>query len=468
MTTKSNNGWNRSITALALVLLTALCTLFCACSKKDNSFNLEGDCNIVAITLDEHYQGTINLAKKTVVVGIPETYDEQLMTVTALQLSAGATADLQVGDKLNLIAPRRVRVTNGSVFQEFTLAVKHDEARILAFVINGDYVGVINESTHTITVQVPEGTDRSVLIPTVTTTDGATVTPANGVACDFTNPVTFTVTFNTASASYVVTVKEMGKPKALYAGLAATQQQLNIEEQTACAWLLSTVEDAQYASFADIAAGNIDLSECKVIWWHLHKDGGIDGKAQFETNAADALPAIEKLTAYYNNGGSFLLTRYATYLPAYLGEADCVPNNCWGQVEDNAETINDPWSFGIQGKTDHAIWQNLVMKPDELDRVFTCDKGYRITNSTAQYHIGTDWGGYDNEDDWRSKTGAVDIAYGDKAIVAWEYPANANHGGIICIGSGCYDWYTVAEGVTEYYHANVAKMTENAINYLSK
>ena len=228
------------------------------------------------------------------------------------------------------------------------------------------------------------------------------------------------------------------------------------------------MENSDYASFSDLAANRVVLTDCKVIWWHLHKDGGIDGKGQFETNAADALPAVEKLKEYYNNGGAFLLTRYATYLPAYLGEADCVPNNCWGQNEDDAETINNPWEFSIAGHTGHAIWQNLVMNSENPNSVYTCDKGYRITNSTAQYHIGSDWGGYATKAEFCTKTGAVDIAGGNDAVVAWEYLANGTHGGIICIGSGCYDWYTVAEGVTEYYHANVAKITENAINYLSK
>jgi hypothetical protein len=453
---------------IGIIGLIGVLGVFGGCSKDKGSFVLEGECDILTLTLDEQYTGVIDMAKKTVVVAVPENYDEQLMTVTDIQLSVGATTDLKKGDKLNLLSPRQIVVTNGKVFQNFTLSVKHDAAYILGFVVNGEFVGVINEKLKTITVQVPKGTDLAHLVPTVTTTEGATVTPASGVACDFTNPVTFTVTYGTASTSYVATVKEMGAPKAIYIGIAPTQQQLNLEEQTACAWLLSTVEDAMYISFADFAAGQVDLSQCKVIWWHFHKDGGIEGKGQFETNGSDAILAIDKLKAYYNNGGSFLLTRYATYLPAYLGEADCVPNNCWGQNEDNAETINEPWSFGIQGKTDHALWQNLVMKSDEPERVFTCDKGYRITNSTAQYHIGTDWGGYADNADWRNKTGAIDIAYGDKAIVAWEYPSNGVHGGIICIGSGCYDWYTIAEGVTEYYHENVAKMTENAINYLSK
>jgi hypothetical protein len=453
----------------SLLYIVALCSLCLASCKKDNNtFALEGDCDILSLTLDEKYDGVVDLGKKTVTVSIPVVYDEQAMTVTGLSLSPGATADIKVGDKLNMLSPHMVHVVNGAVYQDFTVRVKHDDARILSFVINGQYAGIINETLHTITVQVPKGTEVSNLTPTITLTEGATVSPASGVACDFTNPVTFTATYKTASTSYVVTVKEMGAPKVLYLGLAATQQQLNPEEQAAVAWMLSSIDGSMYLSFADFAAGQVDLSQCKVIWWHLHKDGGIDGKGQFETNAADALSAIDQLKAYYNNGGAFLLTRYATYLPAYLGEADCVPNNCWGQAEANAETINNPWEFSIAGHTDHAIWQNLLMNSENLNSVYTCDKGYRITNSTAQYHIGTDWGGYATKAEFCSKTGAQDIAGGGDAVVAWEYPANGTHGGIICIGSGCYDWYTVAEGVVEYYHANVPKITENAINYLKQ
>ncbi len=451
-----------------MVYIFALCSLMLASCKKDNSFNLDGDCNILSLTLDEKYPAVIDQVNRTAVVQLPEIYDKSNMRLTQLTLSEGATSSVSVGAHLNLFTPAMIRVTNGSVYREFSVSVKHDEARILSFMLNGKYIGIINEANHTINVQVPEGVDVKQLVPSITMTEGATVTPAVGVAYDFTEPVDFTVTCRTASYTYKVTVKEMVPPHVIYLGLAATMQQLNMEEQTACTWMLNNVEKSAYVSFADFAAGNVDISDCKVIWWHFHKDGGIDSKSKFETNAADAMPAVDKLKAFYNNGGSFLLTRYATYLPAYLGEADCVPNNCWGQNEDNAETINNPWEFSIAGHTDHAIWQNLLMNPENLNSVYTCDKGYRITNSTAQYHIGADWGGYATKADFCTKTGAVDIAGGNDAVVAWEYPSNGTHGRIICIGSGCYDWYTVAEGVTEYYHVNVAKITDNAINYLSK
>lgn len=451
-----------------LYILIALAALV-SCEKRHSDFDLTGECDVLSIQLDEQYAGTVDKKAKTIVVAIPETYDERAMTITAMELSSGATANRKTGDRLNMTTPQLLRVSNGDVYLDYTLSVKHDEARILSFVINGQYMGVINQTAHTISVQVPAGSSLSSLTPTITTTDGATLTPASGVAQDFTTPVDYTVSYNTASLTYTVTVTEMSAPHALYVGLAATQQQLPIEEQTACMWLLSNVEKAAYASFADIRNGLVDLSQCRVIWWHLHKDGGIDGKGQFENNAMEAIASTDALRTYYQGGGSFLLTRYATYLPAYLGEADCVPNNCWGQAEESAETVGGPWEFSIAGHTDHALWQDLLMDPTRPENVFVCDAGYRITNSTAQYHIGADWGGYESREVFRSKTGAVDIAGGDDAVVAWEYKRTADHGAIVCIGSGCYDWYSVAgDAGTEYYHANIAKITENAINYLKQ
>jgi hypothetical protein len=259
----------------------------------------------------------------------------------------------------------------------------------------------------------------------------------------------------------------------LYLGLAETVAQLNPEEQEAVTWMLSNIDNSDYSSFANFAAGRVNMSDCKVIWWHFHKDGGLEGKAAFEANAPEAVDvfALDRLKEFYQAGGSLLLTRYAVNLPYYLGEAECFPNNCWGQNEESAETVGGPWEFNIEGHTDHALWQNLLMNPDAPGHVYTCDAGYRITNSTAQYHIGTDWGDYPDHAAWTNRTGGTILGVGgDGAIVAWEYPAKDGKGGIIGIGSGCYDWYsyTFEDGYEENYHKNIATMTQNAINYLTK
>ena len=413
-----------------IVLCTlSLCTVLASCQKKDNLFNVDGDCLIDSLVLDEIYPGVVDHASATVTVAVPEVHDDHLMTITTLRVSAGAKATPGQGEQVNMTSPIVLHVENGNVYRDYK-------------------------------------------IPNIKTTDGATVSPRSGMPCDFTNPVDFTVTYNTASTTYKVTVKEKGNPVVLYLGLAQTAAQLNPEEQEAVNWMLANVENSDYASFTDLAAGRVVMTDCKVIWWHFHKDGGLEGKGAFEANAPEAVDytVLDRLKEFYHAGGSFLLTRYAVNLPYYLGEAECFPNNAWGGKEAEAERVNSPWEFAITGHTDHALWQNLTMDPTVSDHVYTCDEGYKITNSTAQYHIGSDWGGYADRDVFHEKTGAYDIAGGTDAVVAWEFRKTAEHGTIICIGSGCYDWYTTADPseYTSYYHENIAKITENAFNYLKQ
>lgn len=440
-----------------------------ACSDDNVSdLNLSGSCSITELALD-NYDGAIDKTTRTITVRVPETYDISQMSVTKLSLSDGAKSNVNVNDQLNMSAPQAVHVTNGDVYLYWTIKAQRDEAKITSFKINDTYVGTINEDTKTIMVYVPASLDIKNLTPTITCSENATISPASGIAADFTNPVTYTVNNNTASNTYTVTVKQIDKPQALYVGLAQSMDELNIEEKTACNWMLQNVPNSLYASFTDIKNGSIDLSDCKVIWWHFHKDGGVDGKSNFEKDAPEALEAIPQLKDFYKNGGSFLFTRYATNMPGELGIAKNggVPNNCWGQVEADAETCNGPWDFKMKGHTDHALYQNLV-KGDDANCVYTTDTGYRITNSTAQWHIGSDWGGYADYAAWREATGGIDLGYGgDGAIVVWEFPAEGTSGKTLCIGSGCYDWYSVNENYTEKFHKNIAIMTANAFNYLT-
>ena len=429
---------------------------------------------VESIALD-NYEGTINLASRSIVVRLPEVYETSAMQVTKLSISDGASCNVKQGETLNLDAAKVLKVKNGDVFLNWTLSVLHDEARITSFVINDIYQGTIDQTAKTITVYVPGSIGLTSLVPTIVYSQNASITPASGVAQDFTNPVTYTVKNNSAEATYTVKVIAIDKPKALFIGEPSSMNDLDPEAKAACQWMLGNVPGTLYASFADVEANTVDLSECKVIWWHYHFNGGVDGHDQFVAKAPFALSAVNQLRKYYENGGAFFLTRYATNLPSFIGATGddewTTPNNCWGQDEDGAELCGGPWSFRIfDGMNDHPMWQGLV-QGDNSQEVYCTDAGYHITNSTAQYHIGTDWGGYDNHAAWETRTGGKILGVGgDGAVVAWEYPAKDGKGGIICIGSGCYDWYsyTYEPGYTEKFHKNIEIMTQNAFNHLMK
>jgi len=84
------------------------------------------------------------------------------------------------------------------------------EASITAFEIESlNLVGAISGTT--ITMSVPYGTDISNLSPTITVSEGATLTPASGLARDFTSTVGYTVTAEDGktTSSYSVTISTL-------------------------------------------------------------------------------------------------------------------------------------------------------------------------------------------------------------------------------------------------------------------
>jgi hypothetical protein len=77
---------------------------------------------------------------------------------------------------------------------------------------NATYTSVIDQSSRTVTVYVPDGTSVTSLTPTIGLSSGATISPASGVIQNFTNPVIYTVTAQDGitQQTYTVSVKFNG------------------------------------------------------------------------------------------------------------------------------------------------------------------------------------------------------------------------------------------------------------------
>ena len=77
---------------------------------------------------------------------------------------------------------------------------------ITAFSING-VTGAVNNTTNTITITMPRGTDVTKLAPVIATNGVKSLTPGSGETVDFTNSVTYTATMEDGSTkTYIVTV----------------------------------------------------------------------------------------------------------------------------------------------------------------------------------------------------------------------------------------------------------------------
>ena len=77
---------------------------------------------------------------------------------------------------------------------------------ITSFSING-VAGAVNNTTNTITITMPRGTDVTKLTPAISTNGVKSLTPGSGETVNFTNSVTYTATMEDGSTkTYTVTV----------------------------------------------------------------------------------------------------------------------------------------------------------------------------------------------------------------------------------------------------------------------
>ena len=138
--------------------------------------------------------------------------DEIIVTVTpdsGYQMADGSlTYSLAVaGGETVKITGNRFTMPAGNV----TITCKWETATttakgITSFSING-VAGAVNNSTNTITITMPRGTDVTKLTPVIATNGVKSLTPGNGETVDFTNAVTYTAVMEDGSSkTYTVTV----------------------------------------------------------------------------------------------------------------------------------------------------------------------------------------------------------------------------------------------------------------------
>ena len=156
--------------------------------------------------------GTVDEDNKVVRLDFPAGTDVTHLTPTIV-ISNYATIEPKSGVAQDFTNPVYYTVTSlsGATSQYMVEAIVHDadnEKSILSFRFDAlDESGVIDQIARAISFLLPAGTDVTQLVPTIEVSEGATVEPASGVAQDFSNPVTYTVTAqNGTTAVYTVTV----------------------------------------------------------------------------------------------------------------------------------------------------------------------------------------------------------------------------------------------------------------------
>lgn len=197
------------IFAMALTVMLGLNA--CDVEKEPYIQGAEDERFILEFRVDSVY-GTVDEDNKMVRLDFPAGTDVTHL-IPMITISNYATIEPESGVAQDFTNPVYYTVTamSGATAQYMVEAVVHDadnEKNILSFRFDAlDDSGVIDQIARRISFVLPAGTDVTQLVPTIEVSEGATVEPASGVAQDFTNPVTYTVTaLNGTTAVYTVTV----------------------------------------------------------------------------------------------------------------------------------------------------------------------------------------------------------------------------------------------------------------------
>ena len=165
--------------------------------------------------------GTIDKIAHTVALTVPYPTDVTAL-VSTFTLSDGATAKVGATDQVSGTTPNNftspvtytLKSQDGTKTQDWIVTVAKTAATtgkdINTFKFEGltpVVTGVVDLTAKTVKLEVPNATGVTALIPAITLSPNATVSPVSGVAANFTSPVTFTVTAQDGSTqAWVVTV----------------------------------------------------------------------------------------------------------------------------------------------------------------------------------------------------------------------------------------------------------------------
>ena len=168
--------------------------------------------------------GVINKSNKTVSLEVPYATNLTALVATytvsdGVTVKVGSTDQVSGTTANNFTNPVKYTLTKGSATQEWTVTVTKTAAstakEITSFKFDAlvpPVSGTIDATAKTISLEVPNGTNVTALVPTIVISPLATVLPASGAAQNFTSTVNYTVTAQDGSTQVWKATVTFGVP----------------------------------------------------------------------------------------------------------------------------------------------------------------------------------------------------------------------------------------------------------------
>jgi len=150
--------------------------------------------------------GVINKTAHTVELTVPYVTDLTALVAT-FELTDGTSAKVGTTNQVSATTPNSFTtpvtytLTKGGVSQDWVVTVTKVAPTtgkdILTFKFEGlnpVVTGIVFPAKDSVNLEVPAGTNLTALVPTITLSQNATVSPLSGAAQNFTSPVNYTVT----------------------------------------------------------------------------------------------------------------------------------------------------------------------------------------------------------------------------------------------------------------------------------
>ena len=358
-----------------------------------------GDPKILSFAIGEN-MGEIDDAAGTITVDIGSEDGDITNLTPNFVIAEGTTVDVASGVSRNFTNPvvYTVLSNNGYSAKEYTVTVNQVEGPIISSFVIDDVAGVIDNDTDQISVLLPGGTDVTNLTPVIEVPEGQSVDPSSGVAQDFTEPVSYTVT-NTEdlTRTYEVVVEVQEVDPTLYAFLGEQDDVASLvddDARAAATWMQSTYgDDFKYIKFTDISSQ--EMAEVKVAMVYYLTPLEDVGYFATPNDVSTMLPPelrpgasqAQVLKNWVKTGGDLLIAGDATPLifslermPADFS-APRAPGNyvysefgCAGSggCVDMGKPADDRWGLGMrpsnnsEDRRGHPIFDGLTFFNDEF------------------------------------------------------------------------------------------------------